>query len=58
MIERPEKKRSLGRRRHRWENNVKMDLSEIWIDRANWFQLAQDVWWWAFVSTIMNLRVP
>jgi hypothetical protein len=35
-----------------------MDLREIGIDGANWIQLDQDsVWWWAFVSTVMNLKV-
>jgi hypothetical protein len=43
----------------RWEGNVKMDHREIGIDGANWIQVAHDrVWWWAFVNTVMNLRVP
>jgi len=33
---RPWRKRSLGRPRHRWENNIKMDLREMgwgtWIE--------------------------
>jgi hypothetical protein len=34
-----------------------MDLREIGIDGANWIRLAGDrVQWWAFVSTVMNLR--
>jgi hypothetical protein len=33
---------ALGRARSRWEDNIKMDLREIWIDGANWIQLAQD----------------
>jgi hypothetical protein len=38
---------------------MKMDLEEIGIDVANWIQLDQDrVQWWAFVSTVMKLRVP
>jgi hypothetical protein len=49
----------LGRTRRRWEDNIKMDLREIGIDEANWIQLAQDrVQWRAFVSMVMNLRVP
>jgi hypothetical protein len=49
----------LGRSRRRWEDNIKMDLREIGIDGANWIQVAQDrVQWWAFVNTVMNLRVP
>jgi hypothetical protein len=36
-----------------------MDLREIGIHGANWIRLAQDkVQLWAFVSTVMNLRVP
>jgi hypothetical protein len=57
LVGRPEGKRPLGRRR--WEDNIKMDLSEIGIDGANWIQLAQDkVQWRAFVNTVMKLRVP
>jgi hypothetical protein len=49
----------LGRPRRRWEDNIKMDLREIGIDGANWIRLAQDRdQWWAFVNTVMNLRVP
>jgi hypothetical protein len=49
----------LGRLRRRWEDNIKLDLSEIGIDGANWIQLAQDrVQWWVLVSTVMNFRVP
>jgi hypothetical protein len=36
------KARPLGRPRHRWEDNIKMDLREIRIDGLNWIQLAQD----------------
>jgi hypothetical protein len=55
----PEGKRPLGRPRRRWEDNIKMDLGEMAIDGANWIQLAQDrVQWWAFMNTVMNLRVP
>jgi hypothetical protein len=59
LVGRPEYKRPLGRPRHRWEDNIKMDLREIWIDRANRIQLAQDrVQWRAYVITLMNLRFP
>jgi len=53
-----EGKKTLGRPGRRWEDNIKMDLKEIGINGANWIQLAQDrVQWWAFVNTVMNLRV-
>jgi hypothetical protein len=59
LVGRPEGKRSLGRLRRRWEDNIKMDLREILIDGANWIWLAQDrVQWRASVNTVMNLRVP
>jgi hypothetical protein len=48
LVGRPEGKRPLGRPRCRWEDNIKMNLREIGIDGANWFQLAQNrVQWWA-----------
>jgi hypothetical protein len=59
LVGRPEGKRPLGRPRHRWEDNIKMDLREIGIDEANWIRLAQDtVHLRAFVNTVMNIRVP
>jgi hypothetical protein len=42
LVGRPEGKRPLGRRRHKWEDNVKMDFREIGIDGVNWIQPAQD----------------
>jgi hypothetical protein len=40
--------RPLGRPRHRWEDNIKMDLREIWISGVKWIWLTQDrVQWWA-----------
>jgi hypothetical protein len=55
----PEGKRQLGRPRRRWEDNIKLDFREIWIDAANWIRLAQDrTQWQTFVNTVMKLRVP
>jgi hypothetical protein len=42
LVGRPEEKRPLGRPRRRWEDNIKMDLTETGIDGANLIQLAQD----------------
>jgi hypothetical protein len=42
LVGRPEGKRSLGRSRRRWEDNIKMDLRETGIDGVNWIRLAQD----------------
>jgi hypothetical protein len=41
LVGRPEGTRPLRRPRRRWEDNIKMVLREIGIDRANWIQLAQ-----------------
>jgi hypothetical protein len=59
LVGRSERKKPMGRPRRRWNDNIKMDLREIWIDGANWIQLAQDrVQWRACVNTVMNVRVP
>jgi hypothetical protein len=42
LVGRSKGKRSLGRPRHRWEDNIKMDLGEIGIDGMSWIQLAQN----------------
>jgi hypothetical protein len=58
LVGKPEKKRPMGRRRRRWEDNIKLVF-------RNW-----DVWYgldWAgsgkrqvaaLVNAVMNLRVP
>ncbi|KAJ4444786.1 hypothetical protein ANN_06583 [Periplaneta americana] len=42
LVGRPEGKRPLGRPRHRWEDNIKMDLREVGYDDREWINLAQD----------------
>jgi hypothetical protein len=55
----PEGKRPLGRPRHRWVDNIKMDLRKIGWDSMDWIDLAQNRdQWRALVNTVMNLRVP
>jgi hypothetical protein len=52
-------KRPLGRPRHRWEDNIKVDLREIGWGGMDWIHLAQDRdQWRALVNTVMNLQVP
>jgi hypothetical protein len=59
MVGKPEGKRPLGRPRPRWEDNIKMDLTEIRWGGMDWIDLAQDRHQWrALVNTAMNLRVP
>ncbi|KAJ4442945.1 hypothetical protein ANN_04543 [Periplaneta americana] len=42
LVGMPEGKRSLGRPRRRWEDNIKMDLREVGYDDRDWVNLAQD----------------
>jgi hypothetical protein len=59
LVGRPEGRRPLGRPRHRWEDNIKMDLREIEFGDVDWIHLAQDRdMWQAVVNTVMNLWVP
>jgi hypothetical protein len=54
----PEWQRPLGRPRHRWEDNIRMDLGEIW-EVVDWMHLAQDRdQWRAVLNTVMNFRIP
>ena len=55
----PTGKRPLVRLRHRWEDNIRIDLEEIGINAGNWVDLAQDRnYWRALVNAALNLRVP
>jgi len=55
----PDGKRPLGRRRHRWEDNIKMDLKYVGCADMDWIKLAQDRdRWRALENAVMNLRVP
>jgi hypothetical protein len=59
LVGKPEGKKPLGRPRHRWVNNIKMDLVEIGWSGVNWIGLAQDRYKWrALVNMVMNLWVP
>jgi hypothetical protein len=59
LVVKPEGKRPLERLRHRWVNDIKMDLREIGWDDADWIEIAQNRdQWRTFVNTVLNLRVP
>jgi hypothetical protein len=59
LVGKPEGKRPLGRPRHRWEDNIKMDLQEVEGSYGDWMELAKERdWWQALVGTVRNLRVP
>jgi hypothetical protein len=52
-------KRPLGRPRHTWVDNIKMDLRETGWDGRDCSDLAQDRdQWRALVNVVMNLWVP
>ena len=58
LVGNPEEKRPLGRSRHRWEGNMKMDLREEGCDSRDWIALAEDRdQWRTYLRAIMNLWV-
>jgi hypothetical protein len=58
LVGRPEGRRPSGRPKRRWEGNIKLYLREIVIDDGNGFGWLRIGSMRAFVSTVMNLRVP
>ena len=59
LVEKPKGKRPLVRPRRRWEDDIKMDLQEVGRGDMDLIELAQDRdRWRAFVTMVMNLRVP
>jgi hypothetical protein len=55
MVGKPERKRSLGRPRRRWVNNIKIDLLEIGWGGVDRIGLAQDRDnWRVLVNAVMN----
>ena len=54
----PAGKSPLERPRRRWEDNIRMDLTEMGINTRNWVDSAQDrSYWRAVVNSALNLRV-
>ena len=59
LVGKSEIKRPLGRPRHKWVDNIRMDLQEVGCGYMDWIGLAQDRdRWRTLVSAVMNLRVP
>ena len=59
LIGKPEGKGPLRRLRHRWEDNIKIDLQEVGCGGMDWIELAEDRnRWRALVNAVMNLRLP
>jgi hypothetical protein len=42
-VGKPEGKRPLGRPRRRWEDGIRMDLSEIGLGGVDWIRLAHEM---------------
>ena len=58
LVGNPEGRRPLGRPRHRWVDNIRMDLQEVECGCMEWIGLVQDRdRWRTLVSAVMNLRV-
>jgi len=55
----PEGNRACERFRRRLEDNIRMELREIWSEVVDWNHLVQERdQWWTVVKTAMNIRVP
>jgi hypothetical protein len=58
-VGKPEGKRPLGRPRHGWVDNIKIDHRKLEWDGMDWINLAQDRdQWRTLVNMVMNLWVP
>jgi len=59
LVGEPEGNRSVGRPPRRWEDNIRMNLTEIGWEIVNLVHLAQDTdQWRVLVNKVMKLWVP
>jgi len=59
LVGKHEGKNPMGRPRHRWEDNIKMDLQEVGCGGKDWIEMTQDRdRWRTLVNAVMNLQVP
>jgi len=59
LVGKPERKKPLGRPRHRWEETIKLDLQEVDYGVMNLIDLAQDRdKWRGLANKLMNFRFP
>jgi hypothetical protein len=57
LVRKPEGKGPLGRPRHRWVDNIMMDLGEVGWGDVDWIGLAKDRnKWRALVNSVLNLQ--
>ena len=58
LVGKPAGKRPLERPRHRWVDNIRMDLQEVGCGHMDWIGLAHDSdRWRTLLSAVMNLWV-
>jgi hypothetical protein len=58
-VGKPEGRRTLGRPRRRWLDNIRMHLVDLGWGNVDWIGLAQDEdRWRALVNSVMKLRIP
>ena len=58
LLGKPEGKRTLGRTRRRWEDNINTDIQEVGCGGMDWIDLVQDKdRWLALVNVVMNFRI-
>jgi hypothetical protein len=60
LVGKPEGKIPLWRTRHKWEEDIKVELQEVGCGGMDWIKLAQDRdrRWRALVNAVMDLRIP
>ena len=59
LLGNPMGKRSLGKAKYRWEDNINTDLYEMLQGVLDWIDLTQDrERWQVAANSVLNLRVP
>jgi hypothetical protein len=59
LVEKPERKRPLGRPKGRWKDSINIELQEVGFGCKDWIKLAQDRdRKRALVNAVMKHRVP
>jgi hypothetical protein len=57
LVREPEGKRPLIRRRHGWEDNIRMDVKDIGWKGVNWIHPAQNVHQWRTSKGLCPMEV-
>lgn len=56
-VRKPTEKRSLGKPRHGWKDNIRVGIKGIWCEDMDWIYLAEDdVLQQVLVTVVMNLQ--